>query len=182
MTLTDTLRTGGQAPSFNLPGVDGRTYRLEACLEGRRAVAVMFICNHCPYVQAYLERINAIQREYGERGVQLLAINSNDTTDYPEDGFEQMVPWARERGLGVPYLRDETQEVARVYGATHTPHVFLVDDTRQLRYSGRIDDNWQEARRVRSHDLRQAIEALLAGVAVAQPQTDVIGCTIKWRK
>ncbi len=182
MTLMAALRTGEQTPSFTLPGVDGRRWRLEECLEGRCAVAVVFICNHCPYVQAYVERLVAIQREYEAKGLQIVAINANDTSDYPEDGFEPMVVWARERGVNFPYLRDETQSVAHAYGATHTPHVFLLDAGCRLRYVGRIDDSWQEARRVRSHDLRQAIEAVLAGGSVAQAQTEVVGCTIKWKK
>src|SRR5256885_9146989 len=125
-----TLQLGDRASAFNLPGVDGRTYSLET-FAGKPVLVVIFSCNHCPYVQAYESRMVAIQSDYRDRGVQLVAINSNDDMSYPEDSFEQMVARAKAKGFNFPYLRDATQTVAHAYGATHTPHLFVFDRERR---------------------------------------------------
>ncbi|MFM7840427.1 MAG: thioredoxin family protein, partial [Nitrospira sp.] len=164
---------------FSLPGTDGRTHALDDWLDAT-ALVVVFSCNHCPYVQAYESRLIDIQRDYAGRGVQVVAINSNDDVRYPEDGFEPMGERVKARGFNFPYLRDATQVVARAYGATHTPQLFVFDRARRLRYTGKIDDNWQCPNAVTRHFLREAIEAILAGRAPAEPQTHAIGCTIKW--
>lgn len=174
-----TLQLGDQAPGFHLPGVDGRMYRLEDFSE-KPVLVVIFSCNHCPYVQAYEDRMVAIQRDYQQRGVQLVAINANDEVKYPEDRLEEMVTRATAKQFNFPYLRDASQEVARAYGATHTPHLFVFDADRRLRYTGKIDDNWQNPAAVKRHYLRDALEALLRGSAPAEAQTHAIGCTIKW--
>ena len=173
------LAIGAKAPDFDLPGVDGKRYSL-ASFKDKKAVVVMFTCNHCPYVQAYEERLIAIQRDYADRGVVLAAINANETKNYPEDDFPKMVARAKAKGYNFPYLRDESQEVADSYGATYTPEVFLLDAARRLQYTGRIDDDVYHPGEVESHDLRDAIEAVLAGKKVAKPETHTIGCTIKW--
>ena len=175
----NTLHTGDQAPGFRLPGVDGRTHSLEA-FTGKPVLVVVFSCNHCPYVQAYEDRMISIQRDYQPRGVQLIAINSNDDVNYPEDSFDAMVERAKAKGFNFPYLRDANQEVAKAYGATHTPQLFVFDHDRKLRYTGKIDDNWQNPGAVKRQYLREAVDALLQGAAPAEAETHAIGCTIKW--
>ncbi len=176
------LEIGQQAPDFTLPGVDGQTHALRDLLADHRAVAVIFSCNHCPYVRAWEDRMIAIQRDYADRGVALVAINANDAARYPEDDFSHMQERAREQGFNFLYLRDESQEVARAYGATHTPHVFLLDAQGVLRYRGAIDDNYEDPADVHQPYLRQALDALLEGDAVPTPTTEAVGCTIKWKQ
>ncbi len=170
-----------KAPDFLLPGVDGKTYSLQSFAD-KPVLVIMFTCNHCPYVQAYEDRLIAIQKEFADRGVQLVAINANETRNYPEDNFPAMVQRAKKKGYNFPYLRDEDQSVAEAYGAHYTPEIFVLDRERRLRYTGRIDDNWQNPKEAKSHDLRNAIEDLLAGRAVSKPETHAFGCTIKWAK
>jgi peroxiredoxin len=174
------LKIGDSAPAFSLPGTDGLTHSLEG-LSGKPVLVVIFSCNHCPYVQAYEDRLVAVQRDYAGRGVQLIAINSNDDVNYPEDSFERMQARARARGFNFLYLRDASQDVARAYGATHTPQLFVFDRARRLRYTGKIDDNWQSPQAVTRRFLRDAIDALLSGRDPGEAQTHAIGCTIKWK-
>jgi peroxiredoxin len=174
------LQIGQRAPDFTLPGVDGKDYSLGS-LQDRAIVVVLFTCNHCPYVQAYEDRLIAMQHDYAGQGVQLLAINPNDDHSYPEDNFDNMIKRARQKQYNFPYLRDETQRVARAYGAEYTPEAFLLDGRFQARYLGRVDDNWQHPDKVKSHDLREAIEAVLNGREAPNPVTHPIGCTIKWK-
>lgn len=174
------VEIGSRAPDFNLPGVDGKDHSL-AIYKDKKVVVVMFTCNHCPYVQAYEDRLIGVQREYAEKGVQLIAINANDSAGYPEDGFDNMVRRAKEKAFNFPYLRDEGQRVARAYGGEYTPEVFVLNSKFQVRYIGRVDDNWQHPAKVKSHDLRNAIEAVLAHKKVENPITHAIGCTIKWK-
>ncbi|MBI3610208.1 MAG: thioredoxin family protein [Nitrospirae bacterium] len=175
------LPIGEKAPDFHLPGVDGKTYSLQS-FSDKAVVVVMFTCNHCPYVQAYEDRLIAVQKDYADRGVQLVAINANETRNYPEDDFPHMVQRAKTQGYNFPYLRDEDQSVAEAYGAHYTPEIFVLDRERRLRYTGRIDNNWQNPKTAMSHDLRNAVDALLGGTAVPQPETHAFGCTIKWAK
>ena len=177
----NTLQLGDRALVFRLPGVDSRTYGLEDFAD-KPVLVVVFSCNHCPYVQAYEDRLIAIQCDYLERGVQIIAINSNEEVNYPEDSFPRMVERAKATGYNFPYLRDATQEVARAYGATHTPHLFVFDQDRRLRYTGKIDDNWQQPAAVTRRYLREALDALLQGAAPAEASTHAIGCTIKWAR
>ena len=128
------LGLGDRAPNFSLPGVDHRTYSLDG-LADKAVIVIVFSCNHCPYVQAYEDRLVAIQRDYAARGVQVVAINSNDDVHYPEDSLENMVTRAKAKGFNFPYLRDASQAVARAYGATHTPQLFVFDQQRYLRYA-----------------------------------------------
>ncbi|MBI4361796.1 MAG: thioredoxin family protein, partial [Euryarchaeota archaeon] len=165
---TYTLQPGDPAPPFDLPGVDGRNHTLDG-FQGAPLLVVIFSCNHCPYVQAWEQRIIDIQRDYQPRGVRLVAINSNETLGHPTDDFPHMVQRAREKGYNFPYLRDDTQQVARAYGAQVTPQVYVFDAQRRLRYQGRVDDNHKNPRRVKSRDLRDALDALLAGKPAPQP-------------
>jgi len=173
------LLVGDAAPDFSLPGVDGRTYGVGSFAD-KLVLVVVFSCNHCPYVQAYEDRLVAIQRDYADLGVQLVAINSNDDLNYPEDSFENMVVRAKAKRYNFPYLRDASQRVARSYGATHTPHLFVFDRSRRLRYTGKIDDNWQRPDAVTRRYLREALDAILKDSAPTETATHAIGCTIKW--
>lgn len=173
------LEQAAKAPDFtDLQAADGRRYSLRS-FDDKPVLVVMFTCNHCPYVVAYEDRMVAIQRDYAEKGVQLVAINSNDDKNYPEDSYPLMVKRAKEKGFNFPYLRDPDQKVAEAYGAVCTPHVFAFDKERRLRYKGRIDDS-RDPHQVKSHDLRNAIDDLAAGRNVRTPETRPFGCSIKW--
>ena len=174
------LAIGETAPQFNLPATDGETYSF-AGLAGDQATVIMFWCNHCPYVKPNQARVIALQERYAGRGVRFAAVCANDATAYPEDSFANMQRRAEQQGYNFPYLHDESQQVARSFGAQRTPEVFLFDSEGKLRYHGRIDDNYESAERARSHDLRDAIEALLAGEAPDPSLTGAVGCTIKWK-
>lgn len=175
------LRVGEKAPDFKLPGVDGKNHTLTELTNGHKAVVVVFTCNHSPHAQAYEDRLIALQRDYEKKRVQLIAINPNDASAYPEDSFEQMKIRATKKGFNFPYLRDELQIVARAYGAECTPETFLLDGTHLLRYNGRIDNNWQDPTAVTSNDLRDAINALLAGKEIPNPVSQAVGCSVKWK-
>ena len=175
-----TLGIGQTAPDFNLPGVDGKSWSL-ASFKDAKLLVIVFSCNHCPYVVGSEDRMIALAKEYASRGVTMVAINSNETDDHPEDSFEHMVARAKEKQFPFPYLRDESQEVARLYGALRTPHFYVFDGLRKLRYTGRMDDNPKDARLARTHELRDALDDLLAGREVRVPVTNPIGCNVKWR-
>jgi peroxiredoxin len=172
------LALGSRAPDFDLLGVDGKRHTL-ASFSKKPVLVVVFSCNHCPYVQAYEDRMVTIQRDYASRGVQLVAINSNDEKSYPEDSFAQMVVRAKEKGFNFPYLRDQDQTAVERYGAVCTPHIFVFDGKRNLRYRGRIDDS-RDPLNVKSSDLRNALDDLTAGREVRVPDTKPFGCSIKW--
>jgi peroxiredoxin len=167
------------APSFSLPGIDGRDHSLDDYRDARALVLVQS-CNHCPYVQAWEGRLIAIQQDYAERGVRVVAIASNDTTNRPEDSFEQMQLRAQEQGFNFDYLYDESQDIARALGSERTPEVFVFDADRRLVYHGAIDDSRDETA-VAAHYLRDALDAVLAGSAPAVADTPAVGCTVKWR-
>ena len=174
------LKIGSKGVDFHLQGVDGKRYSLSS-FEDKKIVVVIISCNHCPTVVAYEDRMMAIQRDYERKGVALVAINPNDETRYPMDSFDNMVKRAHEKGFNFPYLRDETQQVARAYGATRTPEVFALDGNRRLAFHGRIDDNEHQPGLVKSHDLRRALDELLEGKPVSTPETTPVGCTVKWK-
>ena len=177
---TSKLKIGSEAPGFSLPATDGKTYSLDSFKESK-ALIVIFSCNHCPYVQAYEDRIIAIQNDYKNKGLSIVAINSNDLTNYPDDSFDHMVERAKKKNFSFPYLRDEDQKIAEAYGATHTPETFLFNNERKLVYHGKIDDNWREPEKVVSRYLGSAIDELLEGKEISVPETFSIGCTIKWK-
>lgn len=183
---SSTLTIGSAMPGFgSLRGADGKTYSAED-FAGTQALVVVFSCNHCPYVQAYEDRMIAFQSAYGPKGVQLVAVNANETIHYPEDNFESMVERAKGKGFNFPYLRDDDQKVAEAFGATHTPEFFLFsrapgESVARLRYHGKMDDNYQKPEAVKRAFLKEAVDAVLTGKTVAEPETHSIGCTIKWR-
>lgn len=183
MALTESkqIALGTPAPDFTLPGVDGKNYSL-AGFKGARALAVLFICNHCPYVQAVEERILRLARDFKDKGVQFVGICANDPTDYPEDSFENLKKRWEEKNYGFPYLVDEPQETAKAFQAVCTPDIFVFDSDFKLAYRGRIDDNWKEPEKVTKEDLREALEALVKGELPSGDQKPSMGCSIKWKK
>ncbi len=174
------LAIGSKAPEFDLPATDGRGYSLHTFAD-RAALVVVFSCNHCPYVLLYEDRLIALHRDYQSAGVAVVAINANDAVTYPADSFENMSLRAQTKGFLFPYLHDETQQVAMDYGATRTPEVFVVDAGGLIAYHGRIDDNADDPGAVTRHDLRAALDELLAGKPVSVPDTMPLGCAIKWK-
>jgi peroxiredoxin len=172
-----TLALATEAPAFDLPGVDGQQHSLDDYAD-KPALAVVWSCNHCPYVQAWEGRMIALQREFGDRGFQLVAISSNDADNYPEDSFDSMKARAEQQGFNFDYLYDEDQSVLNAYGAERTPEVFLLDGERRLVYHGAIDDSRDEEG-VTQEYLRDAIEAVLAGESPAMDETPAVGCTVK---
>lgn len=176
------LASGDIALDFTLPATNGETYTLSDLFNEAKAVAVVFTCNHCPYARAWEDRINAIARDYAARGVRLLAINSNDVQVSPADSWDHMISRAREKQFVFPYLYDESQDIARRYGAERTPEFFIFDAARELRYHGAPDDNYEDEQAITHHYVREALDALLAGQEASIPQTSPVGCTIKWKK
>jgi peroxiredoxin len=173
------LTLADPAPSFTLPGTDGTEHSLEDYASSDVLVLVQS-CNHCPYVLAWEARMNAIQRDYADHGVRLVAVSSNDASRYPEDSFERMKERARDEGFAFDYLYDEEQTLARALGSERTPEVFVFDRDRRLRYHGAIDDNRDETA-VTRHYLREALDAVLEGRDPPVAETPPVGCTVKWR-
>lgn len=182
-----TLDIGDKAPDFRLPAVDGKDYTLQD-FAAAKVLVIIFTCNHCPTAQAYEQRIIKLHADYKDKGVAVVAINPNDPlavrldelgyTDL-SDSFDEMKIRAKELGFKFPYLyAGEKQTTAHAYGVLATPHVFIFDQERKLQYVGRIDDG--EVTPVKSHDARNAIDALLAGKPVPAPKTRVFGCSTKW--
>ena len=182
------LAIGSPAPDFCLPGVDGKDHCLTE-YAGSRVLVIAFICNHCPTSQLYETRIKQLSQDYKDRGVSLVAIEPNNPeavllnemgyTDVG-DSLEEMKIRSEYRHFNFPYLYDgETQKVASVYGPSATPHLFIFDSARKLRYQGRVDNNVRESL-VTRHDARDAIDSLLAGTPVKEPTTPSIGCSTKW--
>jgi peroxiredoxin len=174
-----TLPIGAMTPVFeDLLGTDGERFGLSR-LADREAIVMIFSSNRCPTAKAYAGRMNALQADYAPRGVQLLAINSNDPHLYPDEGFARMGERAREDGYTFPYVVDPGQAVARAFGATCTFHVFVLDRDRRVRYEGRFDSS-RLAENVTSHDLRDALDDILAGSDVRVPVTRPFGCSLDY--
>jgi peroxiredoxin len=171
------LPLGSMAPAFTLPCTDGDSVSLADI--STPLVVVVFWCNHCPYVKAALDALIDITRTHKGYAT-VIAINSNDAAQYPEDGFEHMQHEARLHAVPFRYLYDETQEVAKAYGAECTPHVFVFDQQRRLRYQGRINDAGQRAGSARTTELHDALVAIEAGNEPPHPLTAALGCSIKW--
>lgn len=190
VALTDvkTLEISEEAPDFKLPGIDGKTYSIQDFADAR-VLVIVFTCNHCPTAQAYEDRMNQLMHDYQAKGVAIVAISPNDPQavrldelGYSDlsDSFEEMKIRAEDKRFNFIYLYDgDQQNASRAYGAMATPHVFIFDKERKLRYTGRIDDAEKEER-VTTHDTRNAIEALLAGKSVLVEKTKTFGCSIKW--
>jgi len=175
------LAIGKPAPTFKLPGVDGKDCDLAELLKTNKAVVVVFMSNDCPIAAAYQDRLIEIQKDYKDKGVQVVAIGSNDPQIASGDTFEGMKKRAEEKKYNFPYVRDESQDVARAYRATTTPHVFLLDAKGALAYRGAIDDS-TDVKKVKEQFLRPALDSLLAGKPIEKPTTKQFGCTIKWKK
>lgn len=174
------LSLGSPLPAFELPATDGNTYTSDQ-LRGTGATVVLFWCNHCPYVKPNQDRVIAMQAEYAERGARFAAICANNAETHPADSFDAMKQRAAEKGYNFPYLRDEDQSVARAFQAERTPEAFVFDASGLLRYHGRIDDNYESVDNVRSHDLRNALDSILAGQTPDPAETGAVGCSIKWK-
>jgi len=166
-------------PSFSLPATDG--LRVDSSLIRDPVLVVIFTCNHCPYAQAYEDRIIELAKDFDEEGAQFVLISSNDVTDYPADSFEQMKVRHDEKSFPFPYCYDESQEVAKSFGALCTPHCFVFNRDRVLKYKGRVDDNWKDAGAVTEHNLRDAIAALVKDQEPPAHEVNAIGCSIKWK-
>ena len=176
------LAIGASLPSADvrMRGVDGAEITLGGTA-GARGTLVVFTCNHCPWARAWEGRLTELGNAYRGRGIGVVAVNPNDPAEYPDDGFEEMQRRARTLGMQFPYVVDATSDVARSFGATRTPEVFLFDSARHLVYHGAIDDNSDDASAVQHRYLRDALEALLSRRAIAPAETRSIGCSIKWR-
>lgn len=179
LTYSPAGELGSDCPDFRLRSVDGRTYRRQD-FSDHRALVIMFICNHCPYVRAVEDRLIDLQREMTPLGVAFAAICSNDPSDYPEDSPGSLLDRWRSKDYRFPYLIDETQEIAKAFGAVCTPDLYLYDSGGKLKYRGRLDDSWKSPRDVRRRDLKEAIDAVLAGRPIAD-QIPSMGCSIKWK-
>jgi len=175
-----TLEIGQAAPDFDLPGVNGNNYSLGSFADAKLLV-VVFSCNHCPYVVGSEDRMKELYAEYSPKGVAMIAINSNETENHPTDSFEHMEAQAKEKGFAFPYVRDESQAVAQAYGALRTPHFYLFDAERKLRYTGRMDDNPMKPGAQTTRELLDALDALLEGADPPVTATNPIGCNVKWK-
>src|SRR4030095_6485423 len=159
---------------------DRKSYSL-APFKDAPVLVVVFSCNHCPYVVGSEERMIKFYNDYKPKGVAMIAINSNETDQHPTARFEHMKTHAAEKKLPFPYVRDDSQEIARAYGGLRTPHYYVFDKDRKLRYTGRMDDNPRNPGRETTHELRDAVDALLAGKSPAVPLTNPLGCNVKWK-
>lgn len=171
------LNIGDHLPHFTLPATDGM--QVDTHLIKDPVLAVVFTCNHCPYAQAYEQRLKRMMEEFEQ--TQFILVNSNDPTDYPEDSFERMKVKKEETGWLCEYCFDESQEVANRFGALCTPHCFVFDRERNLKYKGRIDNNWEHPEEVTEHNLHDAIQALEEGEEPPVHEMNAIGCSIKWK-
>ena len=180
---SSSLALGAAAPAatVKMKGVDGRELSI-ADAKGEKGTLVIFTCNHCPWVKAWETRIAEIGNAWQAKGIGVIAINSNDPAAYPEDAFEEMQKRAKDRGMRYPYVVDATSEVARAFGASHTPEIFLFGKDGKLAYKGAVDDNAKEPEKVKEHFLADALEAVAAGKAPAMAETKALGCSIKYRK
>ena len=175
------LPLGTPAPDFSLPECDGGTVRLSDVL-GKKALLVIFMCNHCPYVKHVAEQLQLLTDHYMPLGVSVVAINSNDADAYPDDSPEAMAQEKAQRGYGFPYLYDADQQVARAYAAACTPDFFLFDGDGKLVYRGQLDASRPKTEiPVTGSDLRAAIDAVLSGAAPSAEQRASLGCNIKWK-
>jgi peroxiredoxin len=176
-------RIGDKALEFELKNIDGQMFSLQSTAV--RGYVVVFTCNHCPFSKKYEDRLIKLNNITTPKGYPLVAINSNDADQYPEDSFENMQVRAKEKGFNFPYLHDETQEVARTYGATKTPHVFVLAKEKGafvVKYIGAIDDNTDDEAAVKMKYVENAIDALTTGNSIDPELTKAIGCSIKWKK
>lgn len=180
-TESKMIALGTYAPTFTLPGVDGQQHSLEE-FSSCRALLVMFVCNHCPFVVHVRQELAKLYSEYADAGIGIVAISSNDSDAYPEDSFENMAAKAVEWNWKFPYLYDESQSVALAYSAACTPDFYLFDGEMKLVYRGQLDDSRpNNGRPVTGADIRHAFEAIIAGELPNTDQKPSVGCSIKWK-
>jgi peroxiredoxin len=165
---------GAPAPQFTLTTVDGKAFSLAEAARSHKAVVVMFIATKCPYSNAYNDRMRDMAAAYGKQGILVAGINSNKT-----EPAEEVIAHAKKHGLAFPIMKDTNNKVADLYDARHTPEIFVVDSEGKLRYHGRIDENYENASKVASPDLKNALGAMLGGRAIAKAETKAFGCSIK---
>lgn len=177
--MSFTLPIGASAPDFKLPATDGQTYTLDS-FQDARVLVVFFTCNHCPYVIGSDEVTRATADRFAEKGVRFVGINSNSPNTYPEDDFPHMVERMKDQKFPWVYLYDQSQDVARAYGALRTPHFYVFDKERKLVYSGRGIDSPRDTSKMKVNDLDHALEDHLAGRAIRTPLTNPVGCNVKW--
>ena len=170
---------GQPAPAAQLPDTEGANHSVGPA-DGAPATVIVFTCNHCPYALAWHDRLVDAARDYGDRAVRFLMVNANDAERYPRDSYDAMRARVAEEDWPFPYLHDESQEVARDFGAQTTPDVFVLDDAGTLRYRGAPDADHSDPE-LRAGWLREALDDLLAGREVARAETEPVGCSIKWR-
>lgn len=183
-TPVESYKVGDVVADFKLKNIDGKMMSL-ADVPNAKGYIVVFTCNHCPFSVAYEDRIIALDKKYKPLGYPVVAINPNDVTKVPDDSYDNMIQRAKDKQFTFPYLHDETQEIAKAFGATRTPHVFILkrDNNRNtLKYIGAIDNNSDDASAVTSKFVEDAADALIAGKPVTATETKAIGCTIKWKQ
>jgi peroxiredoxin len=176
-------KVGDKAIDFKLKNIDGKMVSM-ADYKDAKGFIVVFTCNHCPFAKAYEDRIIALDKKYSPLNYPVIAINPNDPTAVAEDNFETMQQRAKAKSYNFPYLVDETQNIAKIYGATRTPHVFVVQKSGSdyiIKYIGAIDDNSDDATAVKEKYVEEAVDALIAGKPVTNTSTKAIGCSIKWK-
>ncbi|MDB9378439.1 thioredoxin family protein, partial [Nodularia sphaerocarpa] len=180
MNILETIHTpvGSYAPDFELPGIDDQVHHLSRYLEKFRAVGVIAMCNHCPYVSLYVERLKKIQAEFAQDGFTLIGMNGSITTQNLNESFEQMKAFAQRHQLNFPYIWDSTQDVTRSFGASKTPMAFLIDKNGIVQYKGQIDNHPQEPSSVGEDYLRNAIASLLNGQAINLAETAAVGTSL----
>ena len=174
-------KVGDVAADFSLKGIDGKMHSL-ADMKDAKGYIVVFTCNHCPFSVMYEDRLIALQKVYGPKGYPVVAINPNDPEVYEEDSFDNMILRANEKSFNFQYLFDDGQKVFPKFGATKTPHVFLLDKKRTVKYVGAIDDNAREESEVEETYLANAVNAMIAGKKIEPETTKAIGCSIKTKK
>lgn len=174
------IKPGDGIPYFELGGVDDNMHSPDEW-EKKKVLVILFTCNHCPYVQAYEDRMIQLQEHFGVQGVQLVCINSNDDSVYPDDNLTNMKKRAKEKKFNFPYLRDRSQVVAHKFGAQVTPEAFVFDKKRTLQYHGRIDDNWRDEKGVKEKNLFLAISDVLSGKTPSKQEVPALGCSVKWK-
>ena len=172
---------GSSCPDFQGPAVEGKDYSLQD-FSNKKALVVMFICNHCPYVVAVEERIIKLAHSYKGQSVQFLGVCSNDAEKYPEDSFDNLKKSWSEKNYDFPYLFDEDQSMAKNFGAVCTPDFFVYDENRKLTYRGRLDDSWKEPEKVTRQELKEAIDLILQNEPPMIDQNASMGCSMKWKE
>ncbi len=180
LTYSPSPKIGSPCPDFSLPTVDQK-FATPEDFSTAKALVVMFICNHCPYVKAIEDRLLELAREYQPKNVAFVAICSNDPSDHPEDEPAALFHRWKDKRYPFPYLIDESQETARSFGAVCTPDIYLFDGGQKLSYRGRFDDSWKNPALVKKRELKAAIDAVLAGQPPLDAQIPSMGCSIKWK-